>query len=167
MSRRRRSNFSFTWTLREHGWALCAVTDDEARAEVAVSSVTSGPEQLLAAVTQLVLGAVASRAEFEAEPTVYRWFFQRKETDVGIRLLEAADRRMPDDAGELIWCGRQTVTTLARTIVRAFDSVVDELGQVGYESRWGRPFPARELAALRAAWRTGRSLPAVVTDHAT
>lgn len=64
---------SLTWTLHHHGWAVCRVADQETEVEAIASYVTNGPEQLLTAVANIVLGAETARAEFEAEPTVYRW----------------------------------------------------------------------------------------------
>ncbi|WP_328649103.1 hypothetical protein OHS58_18020 [Amycolatopsis sp. NBC_00348] len=38
-------------------------------------------------------------------------------------------------------------------MLRAFDTVADDLGEAGYQTRWGRPFPRHELEGLRTAWR--------------
>lgn len=126
------------WTLGHHGWAFCSVTDDHTSAEAVASYVTDGPEQLLRAV----------------EPTVYRWFFHRDGTMVTIRLVEAADSKAPEQAGTPIWRSRQPTTTLARAVIRAFDTVAHDLGEVGYQTQWGRPFPRHELEVLRSASRT-------------
>jgi hypothetical protein len=146
-----------TWTLVHHGWARCVVADERAEAEAIVSYVTDGPEQLLNAVARLVHGADETRAEFEAEPDVYRWIFQRAGGEVTIRLLRVPDHALPAEAGETIWDSRQPVDTLARVVVRAFDAVATAHGEAGYEAAWGRPFPRFELNALRSAWRTARS----------
>jgi hypothetical protein len=121
--------------------------------EACASYVTGGPEESLTAVANIVLGATDAQAEFEAEPTVYRWIFHRRGTDVDIRLLQVVSGRLPDDAGTIVWTSRQTIDTLARAVLRAFDSVVAEHGEDGYETTWGRPFPSIEVNALRTAWR--------------
>lgn len=100
------------WTVRQHGWAICSVSDDHADAEAVASYVTDGPEQLLRAVAGVLLHETDTRAEFAAEPTVYRWFFHRD------------------------------------------GATATDLGEAGYQTRWGRPFPRHELEALRAAWRS-------------
>lgn len=64
------------WTLRSHGWALCEVSDGSSSAEVVASYVTDGPEDLLRAVARLLLYEAETSAEFQAEPTVYRWFLR-------------------------------------------------------------------------------------------
>ena len=51
------AGLSFTWTLRHHGWAFCAIADDHGQAEAVASYVTGGPEYLLRAVTALAQGA--------------------------------------------------------------------------------------------------------------
>ncbi|WP_432837685.1 hypothetical protein [Dactylosporangium sp. CA-092794] len=145
---------SLSWTLRHHGWVICVVSDRHARAEAVASYVTGGPEEFLTAVTTVVLGAADARAEFEAEPTVYRWIFHRRGTDVDIRLLEVPSGRLPDDAGTVAWTSRQTIDALARAVLRAFDEAMAEYGEDGYATAWGRAFPGVELDALRTAWRT-------------
>lgn len=142
------------WTLGHHGWAFCSVTDDHTSAEAVASYVTDGPEQLLRAVARILLYETDTQAEFEAEPTVYRWFFHRDGTMVTIRLVEAADSKAPEQAGTPIWRSRQPTTTLARAVIRAFDTVAHDLGEVGYQTQWGRPFPRHELEVLRSASRT-------------
>ncbi|MET8094382.1 hypothetical protein [Micromonospora sp. NPDC005220] len=150
------AEMSLTWTLHNYGWVICRVADPRAEAEAVASYVTDAPEQLLTAVATIVLGAATARVEFQAEPTVYRWTFQRRGPDVEIRLLRVLTDRLPDEAGTLIWASSQPVDALARVVVRAFDAVAAQHGAVGYEKAWGRPFPERELTALRAAWRQNR-----------
>jgi hypothetical protein len=89
----------------------------------------------------------------EEEPEVYRWFFRREGTGVDIRLTRADDDRAPDSATTLVWSGHHTIAALARSAVRAFDRIDHELGEEGYESLWGRPFPRTELEVLRTAMR--------------
>jgi hypothetical protein len=148
------TSLTLTWTVHDHGWATCVVADQTAEAEALVSYVTEGPEQFLSAVARAVLGATESRAEFEAEPTAYRWIFQRIQAHVDIRLLVLSRRELPDESGDVIWTSRQPIQVLARAVIRAFDAVLTEHGEDGYQANWGRPFPTLELNALRTAWRT-------------
>ncbi|MFB9688856.1 hypothetical protein [Amycolatopsis plumensis] len=142
-----------TWTIKHHGWALCSVEDEHTSAEAFASYVTDGPEQLLRAVASIMLHNTHTQAEFEAEPTVYRWFFHRRANTIAIRLIEAADRTTPEHEGSLLWQSEQPTTTLARTVLRAFDTVAHDLGDAGYQTLWGCPFPRHELEVLRTAWR--------------
>lgn len=153
MSRRFLAGLSFTWTLRYHGWAFCAIADDHNQAEAIASDVTGGPEYLLRAVTSIAQSAAIARAEFEAEPTAFRWFFQRHGSDAEIRLVKAPDRSAPEGEGVVIWSGRYAVEVLARAILDGFDHAVSELGEDNYRSQWGRAFPRDDVEALRAAWR--------------
>jgi hypothetical protein len=150
------ARMSLTWTLEHHGWARCVVADDQNEATAIASYVTGGPEYLLTAVARLTLGADTASAEFEAEPDVYRWIFQRAGDQVDIRLLHLDSHAAAEDAGATVWHSQQPVGTLARAVVRAFDAVLATHGETGYETTWGRPFPRVELQALRAARRPTR-----------
>jgi hypothetical protein len=146
------SKMSFTWTLAGHGWADCTVADDHAEAEATASYITAAPEDLLTAVAQLILGNKETRAQFEAEPTAFRWIFHREGDDVWVQLLELADSGKHDKAGTDLWSSWQTVDSLARAFIRAFDEVAHKYGESGYHGKWGSPFPRLELEALRTAW---------------
>ncbi|MFB8783811.1 hypothetical protein VSS38_29420 [Streptomyces albogriseolus] len=147
------SSLTITWTPNHHGWAFVEVADDHGEAQAIASYITDAPEQFLYAVTRLVLGDEDTRAEFEGEPQVYRWFFHRDGTVVDVRLILADDARAPDSSGTVLWSGRHTVTAFARSAVRAFDRIDYEQGEESYEAQWGRPFPRAELEALRTAMR--------------
>ncbi|WP_301549315.1 hypothetical protein [Planomonospora parontospora] len=110
-------------------------------------------EELLAAVARLVVGEQETRAQFEAEPTAFRWIFYRGDTDVWIRLLRLPDGSKHDKAGTEIWSSWQTVDSVAQAVIRCFDQVAHSYGESTYHAKWGHPFPRRELEALRAAWR--------------
>jgi hypothetical protein len=153
MSRRFMAGLSFTWTLRYRGWAFCAISDDHGQAEVRASDVTGGPEHLLRAVRSITQGAATAQAKFEAEPTEFRWFFQRCGSDVKIRLAKAADRSSPDSEDIVIWSGCYAIDALAKAVLDGFDRAVSELGEENYHSQWGRAFPRDDVEALRAAWR--------------
>ena len=89
----------------------------------------------------------------------------RRDNTVAIHLVEAADWKTPEHAGSLLWRSDQPTTTLARTVLRAFDNVVDDLGEIGYQTEWGRPFPRHELEALRTAWRRAAQSSPRSTDN--
>lgn len=156
---------TFTWSLRYQGWAYCTIADDQGRAETIASDITRGPEQFLLAVTAIVLSDAPTKAEFEAEPTVFRWFFQREGSNVDIRLVKAADRDRPDSEGTVIWSSRQTIDSLAGAVVGGFDNALRVLGEDNYRVQWGRPFPRTELEALRSAWHRPTSHAFPSTDN--
>jgi hypothetical protein len=144
---------SLTWTLAGHGWANCTVADDQTEAEATASYITAAPEDLLASTTRLILGQKETRAQFEAEPTAYRWIFYREGDEVWIQPLQLADSGKPDKAGTEIWSSWQTTDALARALIRGFDEVAHKYGESGYHGKWRSPFPRTELEALRSAWR--------------
>lgn len=147
------SAMTFTWTLAGAGWADCVVADERSQAQAIASYIGDAPQCLLTAVARLILGEPETRAQFEAEPTAYRWIFYREGDEVWIRLLELADRSKHDNIGTEIWSSQQSIDTLARAVIRGFDNVAHQHGESGYHGKWREPFPRTELEALRTAWR--------------
>ncbi|MGW8954973.1 hypothetical protein [Streptomyces sp. NPDC055709] len=143
------ADMRMTWTLGGHGWADCTVEDRQAKAELTASYMTSAPEELLTAVARLVSGETETRAQFEAEPTAYRWIFYRQADDAWIRLLELRHGSDHDNKGTEIWSGQDHVDVLARAVIRCFDEVARTYGESGYRGKWGDHFPRAELEALR------------------
>jgi hypothetical protein len=145
------------WNLSGRGWADCTVADHEAETVITASYITMAPEELIAAVTRLLAGEGEARAQFEAEPTAFRWIFYREGEAVWIRLLQVPDADRHDRAGTEIWTSWQTVDNVARAVIRCFDNVARTYGESGYHGKWCHPFPRAELEALRTNWRSGRT----------
>ncbi|MFE3881125.1 hypothetical protein ACFXPX_42920 [Kitasatospora sp. NPDC059146] len=97
------ADLRLVWTLNGPGWADCSIADGQADTEVTASYITNAPEDLLTAVARLVGGEAETRAQFEAEPTAFRWIFYRAGDDVWIRLLQLPDGAKHDNAGTEIW----------------------------------------------------------------
>lgn len=151
------ADLQLVWTLSGHGWADCKVADARAEAEIIASYITNAPEDLLTAVARLVAGEAETRAQFEAEPTAFRWIFYRADDDVWIRLLELPDGSKHDNVGTEIWSSQQNIDVVARAVIRCFDEVAEKYDVSGYRGKWGEHFPRTELEALRSLWRTHRS----------
>lgn len=62
----------------------------------------------------LLTGQVETRAQFEAEPTAYRWIFYRQDTTVWIRIVELRHGALHDNAGTELWSSWQPVDRLVR-----------------------------------------------------
>ena len=122
------------WTLDGSGCALCTVEDERATVRVVVSYLTTAPEDLLVSVARLLSGDAEARAQFEAEPTAYRWIFYREGEEVWIRLLELRDGGDHDHRGY-------------------FDDVAHRYRESGYRGKWGEHFPRAELEHLRRLYR--------------
>lgn len=150
------AHLRLVWVLSGRGWADCNVSDHQAEAEVTASYITTAPEDLLTAVTRLIVGDTECRAQFEAEPTAFRWIFYREGTNVWIRLLELTRGTDHDNTGTEIWSTQQDTDVVARAVIRCFDEVVREYGESAYRGKWGEHFPRAELEALRTAWREHR-----------
>ncbi|WP_328494996.1 hypothetical protein OHS59_21225 [Streptomyces sp. NBC_00414] len=143
------SSMRITWILGAHGWADCTVEGERAGAELTASCISNAPEDLLTAVARLVAGEAETRAQFEAEPTAYRWIFYREGADSWVRLLELRDGGDHDNKGTEIWSAQLPVDAVARAVIRCFDEVARTHGESGYRGKWGEHFPRTELEALR------------------
>ncbi|MER7407821.1 hypothetical protein ABT373_36420 [Streptomyces sp. NPDC000070] len=148
------SGIRITWTLGAHGWADCTLEDRHARAELTASYITTAPEEFLTAVARLVAGETETRAQFEAEPTAYRWIFHREGEDAWIRVLELRHGHDHDNRGTEVWSSQLDIDQLVRAVIRCFDEVAQTYGESGYRGKWGEHFPRTELEALRRLWRT-------------
>lgn len=148
------SGIRITWSLGAHGWAQCTLEDHHAQVELIASYITDAPEELLTAVARLVAGETETRAQFEAEPTAYRWIFYREGDDAWVRVLELRDGSDHDNRGTEIWSSQLAVDELARAVIRCFDQLVQTHDESAYRGKWGEHFPRTELEALRRLWRT-------------
>jgi len=150
------AHLRLAWVLSGRGWAECIISDHQAETEVTASYITAAPEDLLTTVTRLIAGETECRAQFEAEPTAFRWIFYREGTNVWIRLLKLAHCSDHDNTGTEIWSTQQNIDVVARAVIRCFDEVVREYGESAYRGKWGEHFPRTELEALRTTWREHR-----------
>lgn len=112
----------------------------------------------MTAVARLVAGEKETRAQFEAEPTVFRWIFHREGDAVWLRLLELGHTGDHDNVGMELWSGALDVDGIARAVIRCFDEVARVYGESGYRSKWGEHFPRDELEALGRIRQTHRSV---------
>ncbi|MER7513736.1 hypothetical protein ABTX82_36275 [Streptomyces lavendulae] len=144
------------WTLNGHGWANCTVEDQQAKVELTASYITNAPQDFLTAVARLVSGETDTRAQFEAEPTAFRWIFYRQGDDVWVRLLELRRGSDHDNKGTEIWSSQLHVDALARAVIRCFDDAARTYDVSGYRGKWGEHFPRTELEALRRLWNAHR-----------
>ncbi|MBD0671966.1 hypothetical protein [Streptomyces sp. CBMA156] len=154
------TRISFQWTLGRAGSADCTISDGRSEGRAHASYISNAPEDLLNAVTRVVLGARMVRAQFEGEPGAHRWIFHRYDDFLDIDLLRMEDGQRPDSEGQVIWeSRRQGVDSLASTLIDGFDRVAQEPGEDVYRKRWLSPFPRTDLEDLRTAWRDAFPLP--------
>ncbi|MFC8230863.1 hypothetical protein [Streptomyces sp. NPDC057287] len=150
------SGIRITWTPAGSGWADCTLEDHRTKVVLAASDITGAPEELLTAVARLLAGEPETRAQFEAEPTAYRWIFYREGVDTWTRVLELRHGSDHDNKGTEIWSGQLGIDQLARSVIRCFDEVAQTYGESGYRGKWGEHFPRTELEALRRLWHAQR-----------
>ncbi|WP_432248987.1 hypothetical protein ACRAR1_16650 [Streptomyces sanyensis] len=149
------ATLTFTWTVQGAGWARISAEDEYEGVDTTASycAGTDAAAHFLYALVRLILTDTRTTAEFHAEPEVYRWFFSRDGPEVDITVVMADGYQAPADSGVVLWSSRQPLDVLCRAVVRAFDGVLHELGEEGYQREWRRSFPRPELEGLRAAWR--------------
>lgn len=150
------THLRLTWTLTGTGWAECTLADRQGSVTLTASHLSDAPARLLAAVARLVAGETETRAQFEAEPTAYRWVLYREGDEAWLRVLELRDGGDHDNRGTEVWSRQLPLDELACAVVRCFDEVAHRYGVSGYRGRWREHFPDAELAALRRAWQEYR-----------
>ncbi|MDG9709523.1 hypothetical protein [Streptomyces sp. DH10] len=153
---RQQARHAQTWTLDGHGWAGCILENHQAKAELTASCVTNAPEDLLTALARLIAGETEARAQFEAEPTAYRWIFYREGDDSWVRMLELLHGSHHDNKSTEIWSAQLPINVLIRAVIRCFDEVARSYCESSYRSKWGEHFPRVELEALRRLWHARR-----------
>ncbi|MFE5587206.1 hypothetical protein [Kitasatospora sp. NPDC056531] len=92
---------TFTWTPGWAGSADCTINDGRSEGKAHASYISNAPEDLLSAVTRVVLGARMVKAQFEGEPGAHRWIFHRYGDFVDIDLLLLEDGQRPDSEGQV------------------------------------------------------------------
>ncbi|GGW17571.1 hypothetical protein ACIQJ8_33385 [Streptomyces globisporus] len=75
-------------------------------------------EEFLTALARLTVGEMESRAQFEAEPTAYRWIFYREDEYVWVRVLELRDGSDHDNNGAELWSSQYAIDELVRAAIR-------------------------------------------------
>ncbi|WP_216677926.1 hypothetical protein [Streptomyces sp. MNP-20] len=145
-----------TWTLGAHGWADCTVADQQVEAVLTASHISNAPEEFLTAAARIVVGEKETRAQFEAEPTAYRWICYREGEEVWVRVLELRRGSDHDNKGMEIWSAQLSIDAFVRAVIRCFDEVAQSYGESTYRGKWGEHFPRTELEALRNLWHAHR-----------
>ncbi|WP_185921703.1 hypothetical protein [Streptomyces sp. WAC06614] len=114
-----------------------------------------GPEVLagfMNGVRDLHLGCSATFVTFFDEPSGTRVFFNQREKDVFVQIVEFADLNEPSSWwARLVWAGRLPTEAFVRAFMAMIENLLSEHGTDGYRRRWGYEFPVLEWTALQAA----------------
>lgn len=146
----------FTYRLVGTGWAEATVSDGSCSATLTASYLEDALGDLLEAVGIMLEGADETRCSWEEEPGEFRWFFQRSETDVHLRVLGFADvySREPDHQGIVVFETRQPLRVIAEAIAEGAQATLDQYGEDEYLRRWvDFPFPTEHLDMVRERLR--------------
>jgi hypothetical protein len=148
----------FGYRLTGTGWATARLADGRSSAEVTASYLSDALGNLLAAVVALLDGAAEARCSWDQEPGENRWVFERRGSDVHLRILGFRGRRKPgpDQAGTLLFETTEPLPAMARAIADGAEAVVAEYGEQGYLDHWLlHPFPTAQLATIHARLAQG------------
>jgi hypothetical protein len=145
----------FEFILSGHGWADAEVSDELAHVSIEASYISDCLDDLLYAVWRTTQGDVETRCSCQDEPGEHRWIINRDGQEVLLRVLrfESSHPRRPDELGRLIYQTRQDVTVFARAIALGASRTLETYGEMGFELRWGKPFPTRTLELIQAELR--------------
>jgi hypothetical protein len=148
--------FSFAYQLLDAGWAKATVSHESQTADLTASYLSDALRDLLNAVGHVVSGHRHSTVVWEEEPGEYRWYFDRTDSGIRVRIFsfnvygdEADDDDQNDDKEILIFEVVLPRGELARSISTAASAVLELHGEELYLKKWMRhPFPAAALNAL-------------------
>lgn len=150
--------FRFRLDIEEHGWARLAVEVDSQAFETSdISFVTDALGDLARAAADLVQGMERSVVRFDGEPVETRLVIERvSAVDLRLRVLRFANfnRKRAADPGAELFNAIVPIDAFARGVLRDADRIRNETGEAAYEKSWNRPYPARDVEALRAARKT-------------
>ncbi|GAB3825771.1 hypothetical protein ACFPIJ_45515 [Dactylosporangium cerinum] len=142
------------WTLVQERHAALAITAEGAGVELHVTYVRDSFADLLAAASDIKLGAYSTYAVLSGEPAGHVLFFSSLAEAEAVMLdvvafpaISASLTRF--SAGELRWRGFLSRQALVDAAADMAAEVLAEHGETGYERRWGHPFPAGLAARLR------------------
>jgi hypothetical protein len=145
------SEVEFSFRLTGTGWAGGRIAVGESVATLTASYLSDALGDVIRAVRALLEGGENARASWEEEPGEYRWVFQRRASEVQIRLLAFPDvyDKAPDREGEALLDATCSLIDLGLAVASGAQQVLDELGPDEYQQKWvEHPFPTQDLAAL-------------------
>ncbi|MGW3983467.1 hypothetical protein [Streptomyces mirabilis] len=142
------------WDLKDHGWAVCRISEGPAKVNLSVSYCTDGLADLLSSIGSLYGTSQTARFFFDSEPTEFRWVLRNQGADVDVSIYSFPDVAispdLPDEDGRLRWASTQSRSQLAHVVLEAAQRVLREHGEDGYLAKWAmHPFPVAILQDLR------------------
>jgi hypothetical protein len=95
-------------------------------------------------------GEGSAVCEFYEEPGLYSWDLNssKEGLQIGIR-WNPDDEPIEGGQGELVLDMKCHLVDFAGLVLREMDRLLEDWGENGYASRWGFPYPQKQVALLR------------------
>ena len=142
----------FSYRVTGTGWSEAHIADaDRTLALEGVSYLSDALSELLDALVSLKRGAEEASASWWQEPGAYEWKFKRAGEEVDLEIREFNTEPGNHgwfERGWVVFRTRQPLDVLVAAIAGGASRLLDEVGEEGYLTEWGEPFPARQLQEL-------------------
>lgn len=141
------------WQLGAYGSARFSWDVAGRTIEVSTSYVGDALDGLIRAASDLKVGASATFTHFLSEPGGHRIFFSGAAEEVFVQLVQFDDLQSETErwkGGVLVWSGRVKTDDFVMSVRLMSELMLQEKGLDGYRRAWGKPFPVRELEALKS-----------------
>ena len=137
------------------GWAEATLSDGKKDVKIFASRLSDGLWELIITVWKIIEVENNAICSWQEEPGNYRWLFSRDGDQLKLRILwfEKAFCQLPDEKGKEVFVVSDDVVKMIRTIIRAYDKLLYEIGEKEYKENWTYDFPKVELERLRAAFQ--------------
>ena len=145
--------FTFTYTLGEHGWADADVFAVDNLRMGSISYLSDALGDLARAAIALFTAHPTDRVavSWQQEPGEYRWIMHREGDNVHlvIRHFDDCFNRQEDQEGILRFETTCPWTRLATQVKGQLQQILNEFGEDGYKKRWmEHAFPIEQLKRL-------------------
>lgn len=140
------NDFTFTFTLLEHGWATAQVASTEKTEPLSVSYLGDALGDLARSVIRLFSATDQETVtcSWQEEPGEFRWIMQRfgESIRLQIRMFDDKASRRYNAEGELLFETQCSLLRMATQVQSQMYHVLMEFGEQGYLQRWIQyPFP--------------------------
>lgn len=147
------NNFTFTFTLLEHGWAKAQVASMDKVQPLSASYLSDALGDLARSVIRLFSATEPETitCSWQEEPGEFRWIMRRFGDSIRLQIRMFADTasRKRDEEGSLLFETQCSLLRLATQVQSQLYHVLMEFGEEGYLLRWMKyPFPKSEYQQL-------------------
>ena len=147
------TDFTFDFTLLEHGWAKAQVASPETVQPLSASYLSDALGDLTRSVIRLFSATELETitCSWQEEPGEFRWIIRRCGDSIRlqIRMFHDTASRKRDEEGSLLFETQCSLLRLATQVQSQLYHVLTKFGEEGYLLRWmNYPFPMSEYQQL-------------------